>query len=157
MGDVWVAADPSEKLAKREEKKARRQELKEQNKLKPKVLQRKPKMKVKGKMQATGGKPKVDEKLLQKLKEVDAANKVWVGGLNKATTWQALKKHFAEAGVTPHLVHINEKSSNGIVTFKEESEVSEAISALNGTELNGSALEVDVWTKPERKEKAPKA
>merc|ERR1711862_776172 len=94
-------------------------------------------------------KPTVDEKLIAKLKEVDPSLKMWVGGLAKSTTWKSLRKHLMEASTKPKLVHINEKTRNGVVTFAEESEVQEAIGALNGSELDGSAIELDVWTKLE--------
>merc|ERR1712130_112804 len=62
---------------------------------------------------------KADEKIKEQLKEVDASQKVWVGGLGESTTWQTLKKHFLQAG-KPKLVHIlSAKKGTAVVTFDD--------------------------------------
>jgi RNA recognition motif-containing protein len=42
------------------------------------------------------------------------------------------------------------------IAVKTEDEVSNAISMMNGTEVSGKTLEVDVWTKPEYEKKENK-
>merc|ERR1739845_324700 len=57
---------------------------------------KKPNVTVKKQLKAKG-KPvvsKADEKVREQLKEVDGSLKVWVGGLDKSTSWQMLQKHF---------------------------------------------------------------
>merc|ERR1711971_1540222 len=96
---------------------------------------------------------KADEKIKEQLKEVDASQKVWVGGLHESTTWQILKKHFSQAG-KPKLVHIlSAKRGTAVVTFDDASDVQTAIDSLNGSEIKGKTIEVDAWTKPEKKSK----
>merc|ERR1719343_1610685 len=71
--------------------------------------------------------------------------KVWIGGLPENATSKdtnkALKEHlgavFAEIG----------KSGTGVATFKTAEEVATAVASFNGTEFQGSTLEIDVWTK----------
>merc|ERR1711862_560061 len=71
--------------------------------------------------------------------------KVWIGGLPENATSKdtnkALKEHlgavFAEIG----------KSGTGVATFKSEEEATAAIASFNGSDFQGSTLEIDVWTK----------
>merc|ERR1711974_426429 len=116
----------------------------------PKMPAKKPNMIVKnqekGKVKPVAN--KADDKIREKLKEVDDEHKVWVGGL-KATNWQALKQHFTQAG-KPKLVHIlSEKKGTAVVTFEDTSDVQTAIDMLNGSEFKGKAIQVDTWSKPE--------
>merc|ERR1712176_856697 len=90
-----------------------------------------------------------DQKYLEKLKTIDSSLKVWVGGLGKNVTWEDLEKHFADVA-KPSLTHVY-NTGKGVVCFKSEADVSTAIDTLNGTELKGSPIEVDVWATPERK------
>lgn len=149
--DVWTKPEKSDNADR----------AKKPRKLKPQlktVASKQVKQKlVKQQNLKAAAKPKVDEKMLQKLKEVDHSLKMWVGGLAKSTTWKALRQHFVQAGAKPKLVHINEKRQTGVATFADESDVQDAIGALSGSELDGNVIEVDVWTKPEKKEKKPKA
>merc|ERR1712039_78607 len=94
----------------------------------------------------------IDSKMKAKLKEVDHSLKVWVGGLSEDTTWKQLKEHFKENGCEVDLCDLMKKGT-AQCTFKTEDEATSAVGCLNGTELNGSTIEVDVWTKPERREK----
>jgi len=102
-----------------------------------------------------GGQVKVDSKMKLKLKEVDHSLKAWVGGLSEKTTWKKLKEHFKEMGCEVDLCDLMKKGT-ACVTFKAEDDVSSAVAVVNGTELDESTLTVDVWTKPERKEKPEK-
>jgi len=102
-----------------------------------------------------------DQKFLEKLAKIDSSLKVWIGGLGKDFPWKKLEKHFIElTGAKPKLTHVYPKGT-ACIAVKSEDEVSSAIATLNGTELSGKTLEVDVWTKPEyekkeKKEKKPK-
>jgi len=107
-----------------------------------------------GKGGGKGGKgaAKQVDKFKEKLSKIDSSLKVWVGGLSKKVTWKELEKHFTQIN-KPAVTDVNERKGTGVVAFKNEDDVSSAISSLNGSELCGGAIEVDVWTKPERKAK----
>merc|ERR1712032_1789314 len=87
-----------------------------------------------------------------KHKDVDASLKVWIGGLSPKTTVAKLKQHFVDNGCAADGADLMRKGT-GVVTFKTEAEVNTAILGLNGTDLDGNTIEVDVWTKTEKKEK----
>merc|ERR1712187_680076 len=84
---------------------------------------------------------------------------IWVGNLSKKTTWKALEKHFAEVK-KPTVSDIKKKGDKitAIVAYKSEEDVEEVCAALNGSELDGSVLEVDKWEKDEsiKRERRPK-
>jgi len=101
------------------------------------------------------GEKKVDSAMMTKIKAVEPSLKAWVGGLSKTTTWKQLKQHFVDNGCEVDMSDLM-KPGTACVTFKTEEEVTGAVSTMNGTELDGKAIEVDVWTKPERKEKNKK-
>jgi len=60
-------------------------------------------------------------------------------------------------GCEVDLVDLLGKPGTACVSFKTEDEVAAAVGSLNGSELDGETIEVDVWTRPERKEKKNKA
>jgi hypothetical protein len=99
------------------------------------------------------GKGKGKGKRNAKLNKIDAEKKVWIGGLPKGLNWKKLKEHFKQAGETTMVEILGKNQDTGCVGFKTEEEASNAIAILNGSELEGATIEVDVWTK---KEKAPK-
>lgn len=101
-----------------------------------------------------GGKQPLS-KIAEKLKAMDHSLKVWVGGLAEGTTFKDLSKHFEDQFAKPHLIDILPKNK-AVVAYKEADDAASAIAIVNGSELKGSILEVDVWTKPERKEKVKK-
>merc|ERR1712048_147944 len=104
---------------------------------------------------AKGAKGKVkNEALMKKLQSIDPTCKVWVGGLAEKTTKQALTKHFADIK-KPKIVDMMRKGK-AVVAYDSEEDAVAAIAALNSTELDGNTLEVDVWTKPERKPRVKK-
>lgn len=105
---------------------------------------------VKGKL-AKAVLKKPDSKIAVQMKETDPSLKVWIGGLSEKTTWKQLAKHFEENGYKPKLSDLMKKKGTACVSFENESDVSDAISALNGTDLDGNSIEVDSWEKPERK------
>lgn len=98
---------------------------------------------------------KMESKMKEKLKTIDSSLKAWVGGLPKELTWKKLKEHFIDLGCEPDIVDIT-KPGKGVVTFKTEDEATTAISIANGTEIEGSTIEVDVWTMPEKRERKKK-
>jgi len=104
-----------------------------------------------GKAPGKGG-SKGSDKFKEKLAKIDASLKVWVGGLPKTVTWKDLEKHFAEAAGKPKLTEIMSRGT-ACVAYKSEDEAMSAIAAVNGTELSGKTIEVDVWTQKEKKEK----
>merc|ERR1711879_418565 len=89
-------------------------------------------------------------KYQEKLKKIDSKNLVWVGNLAKKTTWKALEKHFAtvKKPTVSDIVKKGEKIT-AIVAYKSEEDVAEVCAALNGSELDGSVLELDKWVKDE--------
>merc|ERR1712194_58010 len=90
---------------------------------------------------------------MDKLGKIDAAKKVWVGGLNAKTTWKTLEKHFNELlGEKPGVTEILPKGK-ACLAFETEDAASNAIATVNGSELDGKTLEVDVWTQKEKKER----
>merc|ERR1711920_882360 len=101
-----------------------------------------------------GGKGKMKKPLTkyqEKLRKVDASKLVWVGGLSPKTTWKVLEKHFAEV-VKPTVSDIKEKKNKegkitAMVAFKTPEDVETIVAALNGSELDGSVLEIDKWEK----------
>jgi RNA recognition motif-containing protein len=109
----------------------------------------------KAKLSKTKKPTRGDAKMQEKLAKVDMDLKIWVGGMKKETTHGQLRKHFAEAGHKPHLINLTGKA-NACVSFKTADEATAAIPSLNGTELDGSTLEVDVWTKSEKTDKKEK-
>merc|ERR1712098_684710 len=93
------------------------------------------------------------KKTMDKLSKIDADRKVWIGGLPKGLDWKALEKHIAEHASKPAITNIM-SFGKGVAAFKTAEDATAAIASVNGTELNGKTLEVDVWTKKEKKEKA---
>jgi len=100
-----------------------------------------------------GKKTGKSNKFMDKLGKIDADHKVWVGGLSKAVTWKKLEKHFEESGgVKPQVTEIMNKGT-ACCAFKDADEAQSAIASMNGSELEGKSIEVDVWT---AKEKTPR-
>lgn len=146
--DVWVEKPKTE----RQPKKKTAPKLKPQPKLAAQPV-RKVMMKAKaGKADKGAGKGKgADDKMKEKLAQFTAAQKVWIGGLSEKTTWKTLDKHLAEIA-KPKLTHLL-KRHQGVAAYESEEDAGTIIAALNGSELDGSILEVDVWAKPERTKK----
>ena len=76
----------------------------------------------------------------------EAGNQLFVSNLSMETTWRELKDHFRQCGEVAHAeVKSNPQGQSkcfGTVTFSSREEAEEAISQLNGSELQGSQLEV---------------
>lgn len=88
--------------------------------------------------------PKKD--LRSQIGAVAAESKLWVGGLSKKTDADELKSHFSGNGCEPDMARIM-RPGTACITFNSAEEASAALATLNGTELDGQTLEVDVWSK----------
>merc|ERR1719440_1416903 len=93
-------------------------------------------------------------KQMDKLGKIPSEQKVWVGGLKKEVNAGMLRKHFKDMDCAPHNFELMSKGT-AVLSFKTPEEAENAIAIVNGSELDGKAIEVDVWTtkeKPERKD-----
>lgn len=74
--------------------------------------------------------------------------KVWVGDLAEDTTFEELRAHFGGAPKAKFAVVMTGKGKGtGGVAFGTAEDAAEAVSTLNGSELKGAKIVVDVWTK----------
>merc|ERR1712151_1081870 len=84
-------------------------------------------------------------------RKTDPEKKAWIGGLPKDETSKdrnmALLEHMKQAGDCK-FVSIG-RAGEGSAVFNSAEEVQNAIATLNGSEFQGSVIEVDVWTKKE--------
>lgn len=87
-----------------------------------------------------------DNTLLDQLAAIDASLKVWVGGVAETATWKSLQKHFTDMDCKPKICAILGKGGKACVSFATAEAAELAIAMVNMTELEGSMLEVDVWT-----------
>merc|ERR1712146_822392 len=80
-------------------------------------------------------------------RKVDPEVTVWIGGLPEDAASvdrnKALQEHLNQAG-TCKFVSVG-KSGTGSAVFSSAEECQTAIAMLNGSEFQGSAIEVDVW------------
>lgn len=104
-----------------------------------------------------GGKAPEDprhRKAMDKLGKIPNERKVWVGGLKKDVAAGALFRHFKEMDCKPQIHELMSKGT-ACLAFKTEDEASNAIAIVNGSEIDGKAIEVDVWTTKEKTERTP--
>jgi len=94
-------------------------------------------------------------KYAEKLKNTDASLKVWIGGLSEKTSWKTLEKHFEASVAKPAITEIMGKGS-AVVSYKSVEQVSEAVAALDGSELDGNSIQVDVWVEKPKSERPPR-
>merc|ERR1712187_869967 len=74
--------------------------------------------------------------------------KVWIGNLAEGVTFKELQPHMKQAGTAKWVeVFSGKGKGTGVACYATEAEATAAIAALNGSVLNGQAIEVDVWTK----------
>merc|ERR1711879_872865 len=73
---------------------------------------------------------------------------VWIGGLvgipEGKENAKKLKEHFKNLGHDPKYVEFKHKGNAG-AAFDTEGQAAAAIAEVNGTELMGKTLKVDVW------------
>eukprot|EP00747_Dinoflagellata_sp_TGD_P140686 gnl/TRDRNA2_/TRDRNA2_176035_c0_seq11.p2 gnl/TRDRNA2_/TRDRNA2_176035_c0~~gnl/TRDRNA2_/TRDRNA2_176035_c0_seq11.p2 ORF type:complete len:111 (+),score=30.28 gnl/TRDRNA2_/TRDRNA2_176035_c0_seq11:100-432(+) len=83
-------------------------------------------------------------------KKVDPTLKVWIGGLSPTTTWKTLQEHMNQMGATTWVECFEGKGKGtGYVAYKTAEEVATAIASLNGSVLDGAAIQCDYWVKAE--------
>ena len=88
---------------------------------------------------------------------MDKQIKIYVGGLSYYTTEPMLKQHFAKIGPVAD-VHIitdrftGESRGFGFVFMSEESSAEQAITTLNGTDLDGKSIMVKIAREREARE-----
>merc|ERR1719321_1130812 len=96
------------------------------------------------------GKGKDKGKGKMSLSNFHSDKKVWVGNLPDSITSRELHDHFKEHGAKWSETFRGNGKGTGGVAFKTSEEAQAAISKLNGSVLNGSMIQVDVWTKKEK-------
>merc|ERR1719281_704756 len=84
------------------------------------------------------------------LRSFYAEKKVWIGNLPEGVGYKELFEHMKSSGATWVEVMKGAGKGTGGAGFKTAEEATAAISALNGSMLNGSRIQVDVWTKKEK-------
>merc|ERR1719183_930336 len=90
------------------------------------------------------GKGKGKGKSDKGLSDFDPEKKAWLGNLPADITFKELMTHFNQAGKTKWAECW--KNNTGGVAFATAEEAANAIATLNGSELKGSIIQVDVWT-----------
>lgn len=79
----------------------------------------------------------------------EVKNKLYVGNLPYSTNDEGLKQLFAEFGEVTEAVVINDKFSGrskgfGFVTFADDAAAEKAVADMNGKEVEGRAIVVNV-------------
>jgi len=94
-------------------------------------------------------------KNMDKLSKIDANRKVWVGGLEEGLSWGKLEKHFTDQDCKPSVTEIvSAAKGTACLAFNTAEEASTAIALVNGSELGGKEIEVDLWTQKDKREAA---
>ncbi|MGD8439867.1 MAG: RNA-binding protein [Holophagae bacterium] len=83
------------------------------------------------------------------------SKKLFVGSLSWDTNDEALRNAFSPHGEISEAVVISDRDSGrsrgfGFVTFEEDEAADKAVAALNGTDLDGRTIRVDVAQAKER-------
>eukprot|EP00931_Biecheleriopsis_adriatica_P018860 TRINITY_DN1303_c2_g1_i1.p4 TRINITY_DN1303_c2_g1~~TRINITY_DN1303_c2_g1_i1.p4 ORF type:complete len:122 (+),score=36.46 TRINITY_DN1303_c2_g1_i1:102-467(+) len=79
---------------------------------------------------------------------IDASLKLWIGGIPEGATWKELQELGNTAGKTKWVeVFSGKGKGTGMIAYNTVEEVSAALTALRGADLNGSKIEVDNWEK----------
>jgi RNA recognition motif-containing protein len=83
------------------------------------------------------------------MKEIDMATKLYVGGLSYSTTSDTLREYFAQCGTVESAAVITDKFSGqsrgfGFVEMSTSEEAQRAIAELNGKDLDGRKLTVNL-------------
>jgi len=83
------------------------------------------------------------------------SKKLFVGSLSWGTNDEALREAFAPHGEISEAVVITDRDTGrsrgfGFVTFEDDEAADQAVAALNGTELDGRTIRVDVTQAKER-------
>merc|ERR1711920_779508 len=75
----------------------------------------------------------------------DRSTTIWIGNIPEGITQEELAENFKQAG-TIKKTNLT-KGRTGIIEYTSADEAQKAITMFNGSEVNGSALHVDAWTK----------
>jgi cold-inducible RNA-binding protein len=83
------------------------------------------------------------------------SKKLFVGSLSWDTNDDGLNRAFSEYGEISEAIVISDRDTGrsrgfGFVTFNEDESADKAVAALNGTELDGRTIKVDVAQAKER-------
>jgi RNA recognition motif-containing protein len=86
------------------------------------------------------------------------SKKLFVGSLSWDTNDEGLRNAFAEYGEISEAVVISDRNTGrsrgfGFVTFEDDEAADKAIAALNGTELDGRTIRVDVAQAKQRSDR----
>merc|ERR1719321_2335444 len=76
--------------------------------------------------------------------------KIWIGNLPESVGYKELFEHLKPAGAKWVEVMKGAGKGTGGAGFKTQEEATACISQFNGSVLNGSMIQVDVWTKKEK-------
>ncbi len=76
-------------------------------------------------------------------------NKLFCGGLSWSTTSDSLQEAFSNFGQVTEAAVISDRETGrsrgfGFVTFERAEDAQEAVKAMNGAELDGRSIRVDV-------------
>jgi RNA recognition motif-containing protein len=85
----------------------------------------------------------------------EMSKKLFVGSLSWDTNDESLRNAFSDHGEITEAIVISDRDSGrsrgfGFVTFEEDEAADKAIAALNGTQLDGRTIRVDVAQAKER-------
>mmetsp|Transcript_68155 Transcript_68155/g.127254 ORF Transcript_68155/g.127254 Transcript_68155/m.127254 type:complete len:124 (-) Transcript_68155:144-515(-) len=85
--------------------------------------------------------------------------KVWVGNLPEEVTWKELQAHVDAVAKSKWVEVFSGGKSKGsaAVVFSTAEDAASAAAKLNGSQLAGQAIVVDVWQKMEKPEAEPAA
>jgi len=77
------------------------------------------------------------------------AKKLFVGGLSWGTTDEGLRQAFAKFGETSEVKVVTDRATGrsrgfGFVTFVEDDAATKAVAEMNGAELDGRSLKVEI-------------
>jgi len=83
------------------------------------------------------------------VKAENAASTVWLGGIPAGVTKEEIATNFEAAG-SVKMVELIKQGKEGFIIFSSPEEATSAIAMFNGAAINGSAIQVDVWTMKEK-------
>jgi len=96
------------------------------------------------------GKGKSGGKNQSKTKQYKPEQKVWIGNLSESTTYKTLHEHMKQADAKWCEAFDKKGKGTGVACFATADAAQAAISMLNGSMLDGSAIQVDTWEKQEK-------
>ena len=74
--------------------------------------------------------------------------KLFLGGISPATTAEMIAEHFSQYGTVVHAEHVltpdGKTRGFGFVSFKDAREANAALTGLDGTVLDGRAIQVNI-------------